>query len=169
MDVKEALLKRRSIRKYTEEAVSDDMINELMHAAMAAPSAANKTPWEFYAVTNEAVLEQLRKASPYAGMKAPLAIIVVGDEKRFLPNGNALYWVQDCSAATENILLRAVELGLGTVWCGIHPVAEREEAVRAAVGIPATQVPLNIIYVGHPAQEREPNDQYKEEYVHFVR
>lgn len=169
MELKEALLKRRSIRKFTEEKVSDEMIDELMHAAMSGPSACNKTPWEFYVVSDKETLEQLYGAAHYSKITAPLAIVVCGDVTRALPLKYSEFWVQDCSAATENILLRAVDLGLGGVWCGIHPQKLAEKKVSKALGLPTKLIPLNIIYLGHPAEEQPARDQYKDEYVHFIR
>ena len=168
MELKEALLKRRSVRKFTEEKVSAEHIDELMHAAMSGPSACNKQPWEFYVVSNLEKLEQLRSASMFTKMKAPLAIIVCGDLSRALPMHAAAYWIQDCSAATENILLRVTDLGLGAVWCGIHPQKRAEEKVRECLGIDKKEIPLNIIFVGHPAEEPEARDQYEEKRVHYI-
>lgn len=168
MELQDVLQNRRSIRKYTEEPVSKEDIDLLMHAAMSGPSACNKTPWEFYVVTDEAVLEKLRNASRYSKIYAPLAIVVCGSLSRALPSQLAPYWIQDCSAATENILLAATDLGLGTVWCGIHPQKRAEERVREALGLTEKQIPLNIIYVGHPDQVQEPRDQYKETYIHYI-
>lgn len=169
MDVKEALLKRRSVRKFTSEPVSCEDINELMHAAMSGPSACNKTPWEFYVISNPEKLDALRGAAHYSKIEAPLAIVVAGNLTRSLPLKLASFWVQDCSAATENILLRAVDLGLGTVWCGIHPQKAAAKKVSEALNLPATQIPLNIIYVGHPDEFPESRDQYDEKYVHYVK
>ncbi len=168
MELQDVLQNRRSIRKYTEEPVSKEDIDLLMHAAMSGPSACNKTPWEFYVITDEAVLEKLRNASRYSKIYAPLAIVVCGSLSRALPSQLAPYWIQDCSAATENILLAATDLGLGTVWCGIHPQKRAEERVREALGLTEKQIPLNIIYVGHPDQVQEPRDQYKETYIHYI-
>lgn len=168
MNVKEALLKRRSVRRFTGQAVEAEVVDALMHAAMSGPSACNKTPWEFYVVKNPEVMEKMRGAAHYSSITAPLAIVVVGNLSRSLPGDLAPYWVQDCSAATENILLRAVELGLGTVWCGIHPQKYAEDNVREALGLTAEQVPLNIIYLGYPAEAPEMRDQYNEQYVHII-
>ena len=168
MELQEVLQRRRSIRKYTQEPVSKEDIDLLMHAAMSGPSACNKTPWEFYVITDEAVLEKLRNASRYSKIYAPLAIVVCGSLSRALPSQLAPYWIQDCSAATENILLAATDLGLGTVWCGIHPQKRAEEKVREALGLTEKHIPLNIIYVGHPDQVQEPRDQYKESYIHYI-
>lgn len=169
MEINEGLLARRSVRKFTSEPVSECDVDALMHAAMSGPSACNCTPWEFYAVSNPDVLEKLRGAAHYSKIDAPLAIVVAGNLSRALPGDLAPFWVQDCSAATENILLRAVDLGLGCVWCGIHPQKQAEEKVSAALNLPKNQVPLNIIYVGHPAQTPPAGDQYKAEFVHYLR
>lgn len=169
MELKEVLRKRRSVRKFTEEPVSEEMIDELLHAAMSGPSACNKRPWEFYVVTNENTLEALKSASRFTKMSAKLAIIVCGNLSRALPLGMAEYWIQDCSAATENILLRGTDLGLGAVWCGIHPQKRAMKKVRELLGLTDKLVPLNIIYIGHPEEEPEARDQYEENRVHYVR
>jgi len=168
MELKDVLLKRRSVRRFTDEPVSEEQIRELLHAAMSGPSACNKQPWEFYVITNENVLEALRSASMFTKMKAKLAIVVCGNLSRALPMQMADYWIQDCSAATENILLRAADLGLGAVWCGIHPQKRAEERVRKCLGIDDKQVPLNIIFIGYPDEEPEARDQYDEKRVHYI-
>ena len=169
MELKEALLKRRSVRKFTEEPVSEEDINELLHAAMSGPSACNKKPWEFYVISNEDTLKELQSASKFTKMQAPLAIIVCGNLSHALPLKMADYWIQDCSAATENILLRVTDLGLGAVWCGIHPQKLAEKKVSEILGLRPKEIPLNIILIGHPAEEPEARDQYDEKRVHFVR
>lgn len=169
MEVKEALLKRRSIRKFTDEPVSEEMIEELLHAAMSGPSACNKKPWEFYVITNAEMLEQLKSASKFTKFSSKLAFVVCGNLSKALPLKFAEYWIQDCSAATENILLRVTDLGLGAVWCGIHPQNRAEAKVRKIVRIPEKQIPLNIIFIGHPVQEQEARDQYDEKCVHYIK
>lgn len=168
MELKEVLLKRRSIRKFTQDAVSDTQIDEILHAAMSGPSACNRRPWHFYVIKNESLLAQLRKASRFTNMQAPLAIVVCGNLSRALPMGLSSYWIQDCSAATENILLRITDLGLGAVWCGIHPQKKAEENVRKCLSLSEKQIPLNIIWVGHPAEDQAPRDQFDEKCVHIV-
>ena len=135
MELKEALLKRRSVRKFTDQAVPEAYIDEMMHAAMSGPSACNRRPWEFFAVTNEEVLEKLRGATHFTKMHSPLAVVVCGSLKRALPLKMAEYWIQDCSAATENILLSATSLGLGAVWCGVYPQKGGEKKVREILGL----------------------------------
>lgn len=168
MELQDVLQARRSIRKYTQEAVSKEEIDILMHAAMSGPSACNKMPWDFYVVSDETMLEKLRNATQYSNIKAPLAIVVCGNLSRSLPMQLAPFWIQDCSAATENILLAATDMGLGTVWCGIHPQKRAEKRVSEALGLTEKQIPLNIIYVGHPDETKESRDQYKEKCVHYI-
>lgn len=169
MEVKEALLKRRSVRKYTAEKISPEQIDELMHAAMCGPSACNVRPWEFYAVSNPETLEQLHGASRYTKIAAPLAIVVCGNLAKSLPRELAEYWIQDCSAATENILLSALDMGLGTVWCGIYPQPKAVENVKRILNLSDDMIPLNIIYVGHPDEHPEARDQYDESRVHIIK
>ena len=169
MELKEALLKRRSIRKFTEEPVSQEMIEELLHAAMSGPSACNRRPWEFYVVTSDKVLEELRSSTMFTKITAKLAIIVCGDLKRALPMGMSEYWIHDCSAATENILLRATDLGLGAVWCGVYPQKRGIEKVSRILALPEKHIPLNIIYIGPPDMEIEARDQYEEDRVQYIR
>ena len=169
MELKEVLLKRRSIRKFTEQSVSEEMMNELLHAAMSGPSACNKKPWEFYVITNKDKLEELKKASKFTKISSPLAIVVCGNLSKALPLHFADYWIQDCSAATENILLRVTDLGLGAVWCGIYPQKKAEERVREILGISGKEIPLNVIFIGHPAENPVERDQYDEKKVHYIK
>ena len=169
MELRDALLKRRSVRKFTDEPVSEEMIQELLHAAMSGPSACNMRPWEFYVVTNPEKVEALKKTSKFTNISAKIALIVCGNLKRALPMHMADYWIQDCSAATENILLRVTDLGLGAVWCGVHPQKKAEERVHEMLDIPESQVPLNVIFIGHPAEEPAARDQYDEERVHYIK
>lgn len=159
----ENLFARRSVRKYTAEPVSDDQIELLLKAGMAAPSASNMKPWHFITITDRATLNHLADVHPHGQMlrQAPLAICVVGD-----PGINERFWVQDCSAATENILLAAVGLGLGAVWLGVHPRPDRIDAIRQALRIPPELPPLCLISVGHPAETPPPRTQYDPTRVH---
>lgn len=169
MEVQEALQKRRSVRKFTDEAVPEEMVHTLLRAAMSGPSACNRMPWEFWVVTAEETLEALRKASRFTNYHSRLAIVVAGSLSRALPQQLGEYWIQDCSAATENILLQATELGLGAVWCGIYPQVRPQQRVRELLGMGEKQIPLNVIFLGFPAEEPEPRDQYREKWVHWVK
>ena len=169
MELKDVLQKRRSIRKFEKTPVSSEMIDEILHAAMSGPSACNKQTWEFYVVTSEEKLAALKHASRFMGFDAPLAIVVCGNLSRALPLKFSEYWIQDCSAATENILLRVTDLGLGAVWCGAHPQKHAEDKIRACLGIPKRQIPLNIIFIGYPLEECEPRDQYDTNKIHYIK
>ncbi|UCD43939.1 MAG: nitroreductase family protein [Candidatus Bathyarchaeota archaeon] len=159
----ETIFSRRSIRKYTQKSVSDEDIKTLLEAAMAAPSASNRKPWHFAVTTEREKLDRLAEAHQYAKMlfEAPLCISVCGDE-----GVSSRFWVQDCSAATENILLAATALGLGAVWIGVHPSENRVSDVKEILGIPEGVTPLNLISIGHPAEEKESRTQYEESRVH---
>jgi nitroreductase len=159
------IFSRRSIRKYTDEPVSDEYTKMLLEAAMAAPSANNSQPWHFVVVTNRQTLDALAEAHPYGKMlfQAPLCVAVCGD-----PAASA-YWEQDCAAATENLLLAVAALGLGAVWLGVHPREDRVTAVRRVVGIPESITPLNLLSIGHPAEEKPARTQYDEARVHHDR
>ncbi|HEY63892.1 MAG TPA: nitroreductase family protein [Caldilineae bacterium] len=156
---------RRSIREFTSEPVSDEDVQALLEAAMAAPSARNEKPWHFIVVRDPETIAQLAKTHRFASPvgRAPLCIAVCGDPSE------SEYWVQDTSAATENILLAAAALGLGTVWIGVHPKPEREAHVRQVLGIPEGITPLNLIAVGHPAEEKPPRTQFDASRVHYER
>ena len=139
----EAIISRRSIRRYTERPVSDETVDDLLRAAMAAPSAQNQQPWEFVVVRDKSLLTGLADAQPYAGMvrHAQVAVVICGDLSREKSPG---FWVQDCAAATENLLIAACSLGLGAVWTGTYPREERVSNVRSVLGLPAHIVPLAV-------------------------
>ena len=168
MELKEALLKRRSIRKFTDEIVSDEMIEELLHAGMSGPSACNRQPWEFFVVTKEELLVKMRRTSRFTNMEAKLAIVVCGNLDKALPDSMKDYWIHDCSAATQNILLRATDLGLGAVWCGVYPQERAAERLKEFLGLDDNLIPLSQIWIGHPDESRTPRDWYNPECVHYV-
>ena len=161
------IFKRRSIRKFTQEPLDEEQVNLLLQAAMAAPSAMNLKPWKFIVVQAQDQLAALKKALPFGKVDAPCAIVVCGDLKSFRKVLVERYWQQDCSAAAENILLAATAMGLGSVWCGVHPIATTERAVQAALEIPNGVIPLNAIFVGYPAEEKEARTQFSEKNVYY--
>lgn len=164
----ENIMTRTSIRQFTEQPVAKDTIDILLKAGMAAPSAMNKQPWAFVAVTEREMLDSLNAHHPYANLKtATAAIIVCGDMAKTIEGAGREYWVQDCSAATENILLAAHACGLGAVWCGVYPVEERIKEVSAVLGLPEEIIPLNIITMGYPAENPEPKDKWNPANVHY--
>lgn len=165
-DLIQKIFARRSIRKYTSEPVSEANVETLLKAAMAAPSASNRKPWQFIVVTERETLDALAESHPHGKMlfDAPLSIAICGDLTEM-----ERYWVQDCSAATENLLLAATTLGLGAVWLGVYPREERIAAVRPILAIPDHITPLNLVSIGHPAETKEPRTQYDADCVHRER
>lgn len=157
------ILARTSIRSYQERPVEQDKIEKLLRAGMAAPSAVDKRPWHFIVVTDKEVLNGLAQANPNAGMaaRAPLAIVVCGDKTKALTRVPD-YWVQDASAATQNILLAAHGMGLGAVWTGTYPVTDRVEKVAAALNLPEHIVPFCTIVIGYPEKYQAPKDKWDE-------
>ena len=163
MDALEVLFTRRSIRKYTNEPVTEEDLKTILEAGMNAPSANNRQPWHFVVVDDRSKLNAIMKVHPYSRMlaEAPTAIVVCGDTKI-----SASYWPQDCAAATENILLAARALDLGTVWMGVYPGEERVNDIQALFNLPQHIQPLAILALGHPAEEKGRVDRYKAERVH---
>ncbi len=162
------VMARRSIRAYTAEPVSDEHVERLLRAAMAAPSAGNQQPWRFVVVTDAATRALIPTVHPYAAMveQAPLVIVVCGVEAGARwPQ----FWVQDCAAATENILIEAVQLGLGAVWLGVYPLEERVTGLRGLLGVPDDVTPFAVVPVGHPVDRKQPADRYQPEHVHRER
>jgi len=167
VDAIEAILGRRSIRAYEDRAVEPEKIDTLLRAGMAAPSAGNQQSWRFIVVTDRAQLDRLAVATPYSGMlaHAPLAIVVCGDTTS--TKYPEAYWVEDCSAAMQNILIAARALGLGACWLGYHPRQERKDEARRIVGIPDNLDTLGIVSIGYPAEEKPPSHRYVADYVRF--
>lgn len=158
---------RRSIRKYQDRPVEKEKLEMLLKAAMAAPSARNGKPWEFVVVTRPEGMAELRSVMLFGKYNAPAAIIVCGNTSFIKRPLSQSFWVQDCTAATENILLAAVELGLGTVWLGVHPIKILSNKVSKVLSLPKALLPLNVIYVGYPAEEKPPRTQYNPKRVHW--
>ena len=165
----ENIMTRTSIRSFTDRAVSDDTIEMLLRAGMAAPTAVNKQPWHFVVVTDRAVMDSLGGNGRQSQMwkESPLAIAVCGDMDKALDGLAQAFWVQDCSAATENILLAAHALGLGAVWTGCYPMVERMTNVSQVLNLPDNLVPLCVIVMGYPNEQPEPKDKWKPENVTY--
>jgi nitroreductase len=162
----ETIFKRRSIRKYKDQPVEPDKLDLLLQAGMAAPSAMNCKPWEFILVTDPEKLACFRKELIFGNRNAPAAIVVCGNPALSTNPAARMFWVQDCAAVAENILIAAVSLGLGTVWVGIHPVPGFVKTVRKILSIPRSVTPLNVIYVGYPLEEKPARTQYSGERVY---
>lgn len=165
MDALNAIHGRHSIRSYTDRPVPQDEVEQLLRAAMAAPSAGNQQAWHFVVVDDRAVLDRIPEFHPHAAMlrQAPLAVVICADLDLEKYKG---YWVQDCAAATENLLLAAHALGLGAVWLGVHPVEDRVAGVRELLGLPKNVMPLSIVSVGWPDEQKGPADRYDPARVH---
>lgn len=161
-----AIFDRKSIRKYTEEQVSKENIKEILRAAMAAPSARNQQPWEFIVVRDKEKINEIIEVSPYTTplKTAPVAIVVCGNLHRETAEG---YWVQDCSAAIENMLIQITHMGLGAVWMGIYPREERVEKLKKTFNLPQSVIPLAVIAVGYPDEHRPNSDRFNEDRIHY--
>lgn len=160
---------RTSIRDYEARPVEKEKIEKMLRAAMAAPTAMNKQPWHFVVVDQRNVLDALAGANPYAKMlkKAPLAIVVCGNTDKMIEGGGRDFWIQDASAATENLLLAAHAMGLGAVWTGAYPSEERCISISKVLSLSDNLIPLNMIVVGYPAEQPQPKQKFKEENVSY--
>ena len=161
------IFERVSIRKFQDKSVEREKIETLLRAAMAAPSAGNQQPWEFYIVTNKTMLEELSKVSPYAGCtkNAPVAIVSAYREELWAPE----YAQIDMSIAMENLWLTCGEQELGGVWLGIAPIEERMQAVEKIIGIPEGQRAFAVFPLGYPAEERKQQDRFDISRIHYVK
>ena len=165
----ETITTRTSVRKFDpSRPVSDADVETILKAAMCAPSAMDRRPWEFVVVRDRAQLDALAKRLPNSrvGNGAQLAIVVCGTTDNGLPGRSKEYWIHDCSAASMNILLAAKGLGLGAVWTGVYPGEDRIAAVRETLGIPDGYLPLNVIPLGYPAENPTPKDKWNAAKVH---
>lgn len=162
------IMTRTSVRQYTDRPISTDTLETLLKAGMAAPTAVNKQPWVFVVTTGRDALDSLATLQPRL-KTAAAAITVCGDMTRAIEGEGRDFWVQDCSAATENILLAAHALGLGAVWTGVYPIAERVDDVSRALALPDSVVPMCIIAVGYPVADQEPKDKWDPSKVHYQR
>ena len=158
---------RKSVRHFTDQAVTKEQLELLLQAGMAAPTAVNRQPWAFYVVTRRGTLDSLGDQLPYAKMlaQAQAAIVVCGDMEKAGNMKDKGYWVQDCAAATQNILLAAESIGLGAVWTAVFPYDDRSATVINNLKLPAHHVPLNVIPIGYPTGEDLPKDKWKPENV----
>lgn len=165
----ETIFERRTIRKYQEKEVSNDIVIKLLKAGMAAPSARNKQPWEFYVIENKDIQKRIKDYSPAYNYNSPLLILVCGNKTRFNTDKINDFYIQDCSAAIQNILLAAKSMGLGTCWCGVNPVEERMEFISKTLDLENHIIPLGLIHVGYPAEEKEAHTKYNENYIKIIK
>ena len=165
----ENIFARKSVRTYTPQPIEKEKVDLLVKAAMAAPTAVNKQPWAFVVVDDRKVLDELAAELPYAKMtaQAPLAIVVCGDLSKALNGETDRYWMLDCSAASENLLLAAESMGLGAVWTAVYPENDRIAKVRSVLSLPDHIIPFNLIPVGYPQHREESKDKFKTENIHY--
>lgn len=159
---------RVSVRQFTGEKISDEQIQTLLRCAMAAPSAMNYQPWAFIVITEDSVLAQLGAAFPYSrcDQHPACAIVPCGDLNKAIPGAEA-FWINDVSAATENLLLAAHAMGLGAVWTGLHPHMDMVATAQHILALPESIIPLCIVPVGVPAEQPEVKDKWKVENIHY--
>jgi nitroreductase len=166
MEVMELLLTRRSIRKYTDEKVSDELVKQVVKAAMYAPSAGNQQPWHFVVLRDKIQFKQITNFHPYSQMllEADVAVLICGDSSLETKHG---YWPIDCAAATQNMLLAVHGLGLGAVWLGIYPRHERQTGMSDLLNLPETVIPFSLVVIGYAAEQKPIPERFKEERIHF--
>lgn len=164
MGAVQAIMTRRSVRRYTAEPLAEADLERILRCGMQAPSACNEQPWRFIVLRDKALLTKAGEINPYAtfAKEAPAAVLVCGDMELDKCQG---YWVQDCSNCAMCMLLAAHAMGLGAVWTGIYPLAERVEGFRALCGLPAQVTPLALLVIGHPAEHPAPEDRFKPERI----
>lgn len=168
MELYDGLITRRSIRSFKPDPLDREQVEELVRAGMYAPSAVNCQPWHFIVIDERPVMDQIMEIHPYAGMlrEAQYAVMVCGDEKLEHAPG---YWVVDCGAATQNILLAAHSKGIGAVWLGLHPREERKKAMSKLFELPGHVKPFALIALGYPNEEKPVPERFKRERIHFNR
>ncbi len=161
-EILDFICRRRSVRRFQKKAIPEETLVLLMKAAMAAPSGNNVQPWEFVIVRDPKIKQQISRVHSwvYMAADAAAAIVVMGDK-------GSEWWADDCAAATENLLLAAANLGLGTVWCGIKE--HDAKTVRKILGAPDRMEVLCIIPIGYPAESPPPNTKYRKDKVHWDR
>ncbi len=165
----ECIMTRTSVRAYTSEPIDSTALETMLRAAMAAPTAGNKQPWRSIVITDTTKLNYI--ATNFNSMtmakQAPLAVVMCGDVTATFDGEGREYWVQDVSAASENLLLAAHSLGLGAVWCGVYPISERVEKFSELLDLPENIVPMACICIGHPEGESTPKDKWNPENIHY--
>ncbi len=165
MDALTMIFTRRSVRLYKSKPVAREVVHDILRAAMSAPSAGNERPWHFIVLTDRAILDEIPKFHPYSAMlkQAHAAILVCGDPTLEKHKG---YWVLDCAAASQNILLSAHAKGLGSVWCGVYPTEDRVRNLRNLLKLPEHIVPFSLLPIGFPEETKEAQDRYDASRVH---
>lgn len=164
MEKLDYILDRRSIRRYTDQKIDNEQIRSLLTAAMYAPSAVNMQPWHFVVIDERSMMEMIMEIHPYARMlqTASHAVVVCGDEQLQHDDG---YWVVDCGAATQNLLLAAHSMGLGACWVGLHPREERKSAFSRLLKLPSHVKPFALVALGYPEEQKPRPDRFHKEKI----
>ncbi len=167
----DCIMTRTSVRSYNGEQIDDSTVTKILRAGMAAPTAANQQPWHFVVVNDQNLKDSITAAFEYTKMvkNCSFAVVVCGDMDNLftddIPDGG--FWVEDCSAASENMLLAAHALGIGGVWCGIYPLKDREQRLRSILKLPSNLTPLNVMAFGYPAVSPAPKDKWTPAKIHY--
>ena len=161
------IFRRISVRKYEDRPVEPEKLDKILRAAMAAPSAGNQQPWEFYVVTDKAKIKALSECSPYAGCAANAPAVIVPCYRtaglRF-PQFDTI----DLAIATENILLEITALGLGGVWLAVAPIEDRVEKVEKVLQINDGLRAFALVPLGYPSEDRPQQDRYEADRIHYI-
>lgn len=162
----EAIYGRRSIRKYQSRPVPEEIVERVIKAGMNAPSAGNQQPWHFVVINQRKLLDEIPNVHPHSRMlhQVSVAVLVCGDLTLETHQG---YWVQDCAAATENMLLAAVSEGIASVWLGVYPRLDRVEGLRRLLNIPEHVFPFSLLPLGYPDEEKPRKNEYHPEKIHY--
>jgi len=166
MEAYEAIITRRSIRRYTTQDIDNEIIKKILRAGMLAPSAHNRCPWQFILITEREKLLTIPRFHPYSEMlkHAPMAIVISGDKRI---EKSVEYLIQDCSAATENMLLASHALGLGAVWLAVYPRQERMQGIIDLLKLPGFIIPVSMIALGYPAEEKTQPERFDPDRMHY--
>lgn len=167
----DVIMSRVSVRHFTGEKISQEQLETILRAGMAAPTAVNKQPWAFIVVDDASVLAQLSEAVKSSRIEngASHAIAVCGDMSKAMEGEAQGYWVEDTSAATENMLLAAHAMGLGALWVGVYPISERVKAISEILSLPEHIVPMCLVVVGEADEQPAVKDKYLESNIHYNR
>lgn len=157
---------RKSVRRFKDKKVEEDVITEILSAAMQAPSAGNEQPWDFVVIREREIINKIMEFHPFshALSTAGVAIVVCGDKNKEKFNG---FWVLDCAAATENILIASEHFGLGAVWLGIYPLEDRIAKLKSILNLPDSVIPLSIVPIGYPDENRKIISRYDVSRIHY--
>lgn len=167
METQEAIYRRRSIRDFKSTPLKEEEIERLLKAAFSAPTAVNTQPWEFVVITENEILNQIKEKLIFARYNAPVSIVVCGNMKLALKGQDRDLWIEDCSAAIENILLAATDMGIGSLWIGVYPIEARINSLRKVLDISDYVVPLAMVYLGYPNYETEGRSRYNEKRIYW--